>query len=118
MHARYFPAHFRHPEEFREFRARLFQGGIPGAGWKNFFRRTDYVGQRLFEDATIGGEDCELPDPPKLPRYRSRPTDQPWPVPPDAPPPIFTKMVVHSFYNNSVELRTWVDALQEWLRSA
>jgi hypothetical protein len=56
LHARFFP-HYVGPDEFRSLRARLFS-------WRNFYRRTDHIGQALFEEVPeAAGDDVELPDP-------------------------------------------------------
>lgn len=109
IHARFFPAYFGYPQDFNKLHSALFQGGSPCLGWKNFYRRTDYVGQSLFEETGMAGCDHELPDPPQAPAYRHRSLTTPWTSPADPPQPIFTKTVVHSYYNNAVELRRWVD---------
>ena len=73
-----------------------------------------YVGQELFAGTLHAPCDQLLPDPPQRPPHDHDPLGRPAPYQaPDAAPPIFTKLVVHSYYNNSVELREWVDTVVE-----
>ncbi|HEY3209657.1 MAG TPA: hypothetical protein VGL18_07655 [Actinomycetota bacterium] len=111
MHARYFPAYFRQDQRVRDFDSlvgKLFTDGNPCTGWSNFYHLTDYVGQEVLVGTKVSQCDCELPDPPKWRSYARRSVRKSWVVPADPPQPIFTQTLVHSYYNNSVELRAWV----------
>jgi hypothetical protein len=123
MHARFFPAYFR-VEDMVDLEAHLFQGdgADPCVGWTNFFRRTDYIGQEVFTEArrdgkSLEGCDRKLSDPPQEPRRDDTPLDRPFAVPADLPVPIFTQPVVHSYYNNSPELRHRVAVVGHHLRT-
>jgi hypothetical protein len=109
MHARYFPGYFVYPDDFVKVRAQLAFADRPADAWSNFYRLTDYVGQAVFEPMGQPDSDHKLPDPPTTPAQGDIPTNLPAPVQPDARPPIFTKLSIHSFYNNTDEMRSWID---------
>src|SRR5436309_8302760 len=113
-----FPAYFR-VEDMVDLEGNLFHGdgADPCVGWTNFFRRTDYIGQEVFTGArrdgiSLEGCDCKLSDPPQEPRRDDIPLDRPFVAPADLPVPIFTRPVVHSYYNNSPELRHRAEAVE------
>jgi hypothetical protein len=105
LYVRFFPEMFS-CDDFVALRSVLAQGH-PEIGWKSFYRRTDYVGQVVFPGAS--GIDVRLPDPPTKPSRASLSGSVP--IVPDSPPPIWTKLSVHSLYNNTPEMRAWVDPL-------
>jgi hypothetical protein len=56
LHARFFPAYFG-PSEMAWLRRQLFC-------WRNFYRKTDHIGQSVFDELPEAAEDDrELPDP-------------------------------------------------------
>ncbi len=84
--------------------------GIPP--WRNFYRRTDPIGGRVFLTPSTAerGSDIVLPDP--MP-----PPEHPYPpVPGEAPlehdRPVWTQIAVHSYYLNEPELKHWVVCLK------
>jgi len=109
MHARFFPQLFSRDQFVRLRDGQLFgPPDRPEIAWRNFSRRTDYIGQRVFTGPGSDAFEEELPDPPEEP---SR-ADLPWKpveVPPDPAQPVWTKLMVHSYYNNATRLRAWVD---------
>jgi hypothetical protein len=115
LHANYFPAYFVHPKDFEDLATKLFDDGNPSTSWTNFYHRTDYVGQKTLDGTNRSPFDFELPDPAKRPPYRWRSVHQSWAVPADPPLPIFTRTLIHSYYNNSVELRAWVRVIERRL---
>jgi phospholipase C len=124
MHAHYFPAYFRYPDDFEILRESLFQGDSDCLAWKNFYHLTDYVGRSLFhhsDDLKSKHRECdeEIPDPPIEPRRVGLAVRWPATLPDDPPLPPFTKLAVHSYYNNAIQLRAWVDhKLEPILRHA
>jgi len=128
MHARYFPAYFVDHDpsgarvSFETLGRRLFPEVNPATrarnrstAWTNFYHRTDYVGQCTFVNTDRAAFDFELPDPAKRPPYRRRSVWTSWAVAADPPLPTFTRTLVHSYYNNSVELRAWVRIVERRL---
>jgi hypothetical protein len=118
LHARYFPAYFRQNETDKDFDGlvdKLFADGHPCTGWSNFYHLTDYVGQEVLVGTKVRECDCEVPDPPRRRSYARRSVRKSWAVPADQPEPIFTRTLVHSYYNNSVELRAWVRKVERRL---
>jgi hypothetical protein len=108
LYGRFFPAYFAR-RDFLWLRAHLAKGdGHPCVPWRNFFRRTDYVGQELF-GGVLGDCDVLIPDPPRDLPYGYVDPEVPIRVPPDPPQPAWTRPLVHSYYNNARELRAWVD---------
>jgi len=84
--------------------------GIPP--WRNFYRRTDPIGGRVFLTPSTAdrGSDIELPDP--MP-----PPEHPYPAVPGEAPlehdrPVWTQVAVHSYYLNEPELKHWVAGLK------
>ncbi|MGH8887697.1 MAG: hypothetical protein ACRDYX_21510, partial [Egibacteraceae bacterium] len=60
LHARFFPCYFN-GDEFRALRQGLFD---QEHGWQNFYRRTDHIGQRVFDEVPEAtSHDQLLPDP-------------------------------------------------------
>lgn len=116
LHARFFPEAFGAADLFGDLRSCLLE--LPDdecAGWRNFFRRTDYVGQGLFGCANSAGCDRELPDPPREPMFTDPSSGGPLVSPTDPPPPAWIRNTVHSYYLSERELRDWVDELKRTL---
>ncbi len=109
LHARFFPQCFGR-DLFEALPSKLFSPeGHPEIAWKNFYRLTDYIGQTVFpEGSPFSGIDEKMPDPPQEPPRGDLPW-KPLRVPPDPPQPIWTRLMVHSYYNNAPPLRRWVD---------
>ncbi len=103
LYVRFFPEMFS-CSDFLALRSVLAHGH-QDIGWKSFYRRTDYVGQVVFPGTS--GIDVRIPDPPTKPS-RANPGGT-VSIVPDSPPPIWTKLSVHSLYNNTPEMRAWVD---------
>jgi hypothetical protein len=115
LHARFFPEAFGAPNLFDDLRSSLL--ALPRnecAGWQNYFRRTDYVGQQLFGCTGTASCDSVLADPPHEPVF---PTGRPIPLVSrtDPPPPAWIKNTVHSYYLSERALRKWVDDLRSAL---
>lgn len=118
LYSRFFPAYFP-VTLLRDVHAHLFDDGhAPQAGWRNFYRETDYVGRALFGGEPSIDADVMLKDPAVSPDIDALPwTD----ACADAPDPIreaFTVVAGHSDYNGEQELRAWVDALRTRLGSS
>jgi hypothetical protein len=109
LYARFFPGYFSQAD-FRWLRDHMYRvDARPCIPWKNFFRRTDYVGQELFEEPEFHRCDTLIHDPPRDPPYGDVDPNVPIWIPPDPPQPNWTRPLVHSYYNNARELRDWVD---------
>jgi hypothetical protein len=108
LYARFFPGYFRR-RDFLWLREHLAKGDrrhwVP---WRNFYRRTDYVGQALFTEE-LADWDVLIPDPPTDLPYGPVDPGAPIRVPPDPPQRAWTRPLTHSYYNNARELRAWVD---------
>jgi hypothetical protein len=116
MHASYFPAYFVYPEDFDGLATHLFPAAYRCVGWRNFYHRTDYVGQSVLDGTdSLNRCDCELPDPAELPGYVGLSVRRPWASSVDVPQPTFTKALVHSHYWESAELQRWVRAVERRL---
>ena len=118
MHAKYFPSYFRQNKKGKDFDClidHLFKDRYPCTGWRNFYHRTDYVGQEVLVGTKESGCDCELPDPAKRRSYARRSVRKSWAVPADQPEPIFTRTLVHSDYYNSIEVRAWIRRVEKRL---
>jgi hypothetical protein len=109
IYARFFPGYFK-PGGFKDLGDQLFKpaGNLKWA-WRNFYRRTDYVGRGLFEETPLKDRDEEIPDPPRRPSQAELCSQALSAMGPDPPQPIWTRPMIHSYYNNAVELREWVD---------
>ena len=94
LYSRFFPWHFGTPQRFQQLRDRL--GIIPGVGraWRNLYRKTDYIGQRVF--IAPGGE-LTPPDPNADVQV------------PAAAEPLFP-IESHSNYEKTSQLRETVDS--------
>jgi len=67
------------------------------------------VGRGLFEETPLKDRDEEIPDPPRRPSQAELCSQALSAMGPDPPQPIWTRPMIHSYYNNAVELREWVD---------
>lgn len=111
LYARFFPELFGASELFPSLRSSLAEvPGSPCAGWRNFYRRTDYVGQKLFACTDHGSCDEELPDPAHGPLM-----DPPDVTTVDPPAPAWVRMTVHSYYFSEPTLREHISVLREVL---
>ena len=116
LHAQAFPAYFDRGG-FATLRGRLFSSRRrtltpKPAGWRSFFRRTDYIGKEVFGSATF---EEEIPDPATEPRIDTLPTVQTLPSWPDSPRTVWADLAKHSFYNSEVQYKEWIDNLREWM---
>ncbi|MBW3605756.1 MAG: hypothetical protein KY460_12790 [Actinobacteria bacterium] len=118
LYARFFPAYF-HGSLLADVHTHLFDDGLtPHAGWRNFYRETDYVGKALFVDVLSIDADQLLDDPATQPDVDDLPFTEVLASAPDPVREAFTTIAGHSDYNGELELRTWVEALAERLRRA
>lgn len=118
LYARFFPAYF-HRSLLVDVRAHLFDDGLtPHAGWRNFYRETDYVGKALFADAPSIDADQLLDDPAAQPDIDELPLTEVLASGADPTREAFTTIAGHSDYNGELELRSWVETLTARLRRA
>lgn len=103
LHARFYPLYFGRACDFRTLKSHL-------ASWRNFWRQTDYIGQKV-RGVEHEGE-C-LPDP-----SQDDPPNLPVPLWLDEEPrTAWTVMDAHSRYRSERALRDAVDAALEQLNS-
>lgn len=118
LYSRFFPAYF-HRSLLVDVHAHLFDDGLtPHAGWRNFYRETDYIGKALFAGAPSIDADQLLHDPAAEPDIDELPLTDVLASGPDPIREAFTTIAGHSDYNGELALRTWVAALNERLRRA
>lgn len=113
LYGRFFPAYFD-KEDFVELRSQLYPA-TRTSPWRNFFRRTDYIGKRVFEGTSVEDCDQEVPDPAILPRISGLDLDQPLDAWPDPVRTAWSALARHSFYNSEVQLKTYVRDVKEEL---
>lgn len=105
LHARFFP-HYFHPDQFAALHGEL-------AEWRNFYRRTDHIGQQVFDEVgPAAGDDVVLPDPVVDPPADDDP-DAPWEPDPDPR----RAVAGHNDYRRQPELKAWVRSAKERLRT-
>jgi hypothetical protein len=115
LHQMAFPAYFSQ-EGYQHLRTALWPAGDTDVrSWKSFFRRTDYIGKRVFEQAEI---DQVVPDPAEEPAL---PTTSTGPAPanfdyPDPPRTVWADLARHSFYNEELLLKRWIRILKKAMR--
>lgn len=111
LYAWAFPAYFD-PTAFRELQSRLFSGHLRGSpwAWRNFYRLTDYIGKKVFDDGAL---EEVIPDPARQPALGPLPLDRPVdPAWPDTPRTIWMDLARHSFYNSEPRLKEWIAKLR------
>jgi hypothetical protein len=112
LYGRFFPAYF-HPTLLVDVHAHLFEDGhSPGAGWRNFYRETDYVGKALFDAEPLIEADIELDDPAVHPDIDALSWTDACAGSPDPIREAFTVVAGHSDYNGEQEVRAWIDELR------
>lgn len=111
LYGRFFPAYFD-KDDFIELRSQLYPSAQTNS-WRNFFRRTDYIGKRVFEGTSIEDCDQEVPDPAILPRISSLTLDERLDAWPDPVRTAWSRLARHSFYNSEVQVKTYVRDVKE-----
>lgn len=123
LHGRFFPGYFS-SRHFDDIKDRLFQGNVELAGvsrplcWRNFFRRTDYIGKKVL----LGSPDSQsmepqttdlynevVPDPSEAPTTTSLSVENAWDSYPDPMRTPWITLALHSYYNDEEVLKTWVE---------
>jgi hypothetical protein len=106
LFGRFFPAYFS-PSDFERLAGRLFDDGRdPPAGWRSFYRRTDQIGQRVFDQVPAeAGRDEEVPDPAEA----ETPDDVPPFLEPDVAP--WAAISGHNAYPRERAVKRWVAAV-------
>jgi len=105
LHSRFFP-HYFNPGELGALHDELW-------GWSNFYRRTDHIGQQVFDG--VGGaalDDMVLPDPVVTPPTDDDP-DAVWEPDPDPR----RAVAGHNDYRRERELKAWVRSAKDRLRA-
>ena len=103
LHARFFP-HYFNPDEFAALHGEV-------AGWRNFYRRTDHIGQQVFDEVgPAAADDVVLDDPPVAPPVDDG-VDGPWAPDPDPDPG--RAVAGHNDYRRQPELKAWVRSAKE-----
>jgi hypothetical protein len=110
LHAMAFPAYFDR-RGFERLRKRLYGGAAARSpAWRNFYRRTDYIGKEVFGNHL----DEEVDDPARVPTAVNQPK-QAWPDPPRSP---WVDLARHSFYNSEEKLKKHVETLRKEMSQA
>jgi hypothetical protein len=107
LHARFFP-HYFNSEEFRALRQDLFD---PEDGWQNFYRQTDHIGQRVFDEIPEASpKDHILPDP-----AVSEPVHDPNEPPLEHDLEPLRRIAGHNYYLQERQLKNWVTEVKQRL---
>ncbi|MDQ4068598.1 MAG: alpha/beta hydrolase, partial [Actinomycetota bacterium] len=103
LHARFFP-HYFNADEFKALHDELW-------AWRNFYRYTDHIGQKVFDEvADAAADDVVLADPAVAP-----PADDGSDLEPDPDP---RRIVAgHNDYRRERDLKTWVRSTKERLEA-
>lgn len=112
LHSAFFPGYFD-PAAFSQLAGRLCPravqvNGIPlPMGWRNFYRLTDYIGQRVeFEPPC--DVNVEVPDPPETPSN----TEPAYFERPDPLRAAWVDLALHSDYNSEIVMKKWSETLR------
>lgn len=125
LHGRFFPAYFN-TSRFNAVASGLFQGTVTLEGkqrpvsWRNFFRKTDYIGKKVL----VGNPDSSGLDPspdvdtrnhilddPSTALMSTLPLDEPWDGYPDPMRTPWLDLAKHSYYNDEKLIKEWVAAV-------
>ena len=110
LHEMTFPAYFAR-DDFEALRRRLFDDGQqPPPSWRVFFRLTDYIGTRVFDDPEL---ESIVPDPAEEPLASDGSISRPFaPAFPDTPRTPWVDLALHSYYNREPILKSWLRTLR------
>jgi hypothetical protein len=118
LYQRFFPDYFQLDAQFARLLDSLYPAGTHFWTWRNFYRRTDYVGQAIFQDTLWKDCDICLSDPASDPEIRARLIDQAVPGQPDINRVAWVDVAAHSWYRNEIRLKQWLEATRTELEQA
>lgn len=112
LYQRFFPAYF-HEQLTTGLRSNLFgDEELPAAGWRNFYRETDYIGKRLFRGEESRVVDRVIDDPAQEPVIDNLPLTAGVGSYPDPGREAFSTLALHSNYNAEGEIKRWLAAVR------
>jgi hypothetical protein len=121
LYERYFPDYIDLDDQFPRLLEQLYRSRRRYGTWRNFYRKTDYIGQDIFEKTRLAydgldppGRESEdrdvcLPDPASDGELLGRPIDRAVAGQPDINRVAWVDLAAHSSYRNELRLKLWVE---------
>ena len=115
LYQRFFPDYVRLEPQFQQLLDGLYPAGDQFWTWRNFYRKTDYVGQAVFHQTRWSACDVCLPDPASDTALSNLPIAQAVAGQPDIDRVAWVDFARHSWYRNELELKKWLEATRSEL---